>query len=463
MIGKLSLQSMLLGLLLAFLPAEGSLGFAQTPQDWNGAEQLLVYRNGNLLSGRVERDLGRYVIQTSSGSRIVVPVEQVDFVCRSLPEAYQLRRDRLPPIDPAAKQRPTARIEFFQWCIKLGLFAEAERELTELQMSRLPASELYAYLRQLHSAIERAELARAPLKSAPHTADPPAPNASAFNSLGPNLPAAEPTVILSDLPPVNRPLATVLNHPQANPTAAPSASTPPLKGEVIKPISYEEPAQPAPASAALPVPELEQLLKQLPTEGVSLYKRRVEPLLFRNCSNAGCHDPEKTRLPLQRLARGEGIPKRMSQQNLIQVLRFTGAGVEGDSPLLTAAATAHGGAVKAPLKLDSDHYRLLAAWVERMAAPSLAAGIEQVHSPLFSAASLPAEDRPPADARPLAGGPTSKQPGPLPAARERTLPQQTAPEIPQLETQPDAFVPADPFDPALFNRRQQKSGVKGSG
>lgn len=273
-------------------------------------------------------------------------------------------------------------------------------------------------------------------------------------------------MVLSDLPAVGPPLATVLNHPQANPLGQPTAA-PPLRAEVIKPVSFEEPAELPPASSALPVPELEMLLKRLPTEGVSLYKRRVEPLLFRNCSNAGCHDPEKTRLPLQRLARGEGIPKRMSQQNLIQVLRFTSSGVSGDSPLLTAATTAHGGAVKAPLKLDSEHYRLLAAWVERMAAPANAAGIPQVHSPLFSAATLPMEDRPPADARPIGG---NLSPGSLPTGLvgPGTPVSQTAPasakppEIPQLERAADAFVPADPFDPAIFNRRKNPAGQTGS-
>lgn len=452
MVAKSPLNSTIVSQALAVAVVWVSMGLAQGPAPWNGADQLLVYRNGNLLQGRIERELGRYVVRTSSGSRMVIPVEQVDFVCGSLKEAYQLKRDRLPPVTADAKTRPTARIEFFQWCIKQGLFTEAEAELTELQMSRLPASELYAYLRQLHSAMERSKLAQAaPAQQPPPTA----------NSVSP-----QPAVVLSDLPPVEPPLATVLNHPQANPLGQPAAAPPP-RADVIKPVSFEEPAGLPPASSALPVPELELLLKQLPTEGVSLYKRRVEPLLFRNCSNAGCHDPEKTRLPLQRLARGEGIPKRMSQQNLIQVLRFTGSGVAGDSPLLTAATTAHGGAVKAPLKLDSEHYRLLAAWVERMAAPATAAGIQQVHSPLFSAAALPAEDRPPADARPLTGTlPTGNLSGasaksPLPAGNPVPTPL-TPPEIPQLEGDANAFVPADPFDPAIFNRRKNPGGSASS-
>jgi hypothetical protein len=452
MIGKLLLQLTICGQAFALMLFGAAPSLAQDPNAWNGAGQLLVYRNGNLLHGQIERELGRYVVLTSSGSRIVVPVDQVDFVGSSLEEVCQLKRERLPPITDDTKTRPNARIEFFQWCLKQGLFAEAERELTELQMSRLPASELYAYLRQLHSAMERAELARA-------TPPPALPPSSLQPTTGPA--AINSAVVVTDLPPVETPLATVLNHPQANPLSQP-ASAPPERGELIKAVSYEEPIASAPASSALPVPELEQLLKQLPTEGVSLFKRRVEPLLFRNCSNAGCHDPEKTRLPLQRLARGEGIPKRMSQQNLIQVLRFVGSGVEGDSPLLTASVTAHGGAVKSPLKLDSEHYRLLAAWVERMAIPSKTAGIGQTHSPQFSAAALPAEDRPPADARPLVGSLMSPEPGPTASATETSLPVTRPPEIPQLEKQSEAYIPTDPFDPTIFNRRRHPSPPTGS-
>ncbi len=142
----------------------------------------------------------------------------------------------------------------------------------------------------------------------------------------------------------------------------------------------------------------------------------------------------------------------MSQQNLIQVLRFVGSGHAGDSPLLAAATTEHGGAIKPPLKKDSDHYQLLAAWAEHMAHPSAAAGIEPLVSPLFPPAQQPAADQPPVDAQPLnAQSPSA----PIPASR--TVAQQPVsselPEIPSLETAPVPFLPSDPFDPGIFNRR----------
>ncbi len=426
--------------IFCYLPLAGPLvaALGAAPQSLapvNSQEQLLVYHNGNLQRGQITRELGRYVVLTPSGSRLVVPIEQVDFLCRSLDEALQIKRDRLPKLTADSPERPTERIELFHWCLKQGLYVAAEEELTQLQLSRLSAGELYSFLRQLHAAIARTEAAR----------NRPAPEFSPTPS------RPEQAILLSDLPPVSQPPLTIRLPGEAAQAPAPTQPAVQEFSELIRPVAFEE-AIPAAEFGPLPVPELERLLKQLPAEGTAVFKRRVEPLLFRNCSNAGCHDPDKTRLPLLRLARGEGIPKRMSQQNLIQVLRFVGTGLEGNSPLLAAATTEHGGAIKPPLKKDSDHYRLLAAWAEHMALPTSAAGIEPLPSALFPPGGQPAEDRPPVDAQPLNSPlippPSTPSAGVAPPSASGRLP-----EIPSLETAPAAFLPVDPFDPEIFNRR----------
>ena len=402
-------------------------------------EQLLVYKNGNLQRGRIERQLGGYLALTPSGSRIVIPLEQVDFVCGSLSEALEIKRKRLPPIDSNSKERPTARIELFQWCLKHDLHSEAEQELTQLQLSRLTAQELYSLLRQLHTAIERttAKASPKPMVNSPDIRIAEAP-------------PAKPEYMFSDLP---------ANGPEPAPLPLPGAIAeqpmpPPLKGEVIKPVAYEE-TLPNTAAGTLPAYELEEKIKQLPVEGVSLFRRRVEPMLFKNCSNAGCHDPDKTRLPLQRLARGDGIPKRMSQQNLIQVLRFVGTGTEFDAPLLLAATSAHGGGVAPPLKKDTDQYRLLAIWVERMAPKTEFAGIPQTTSTLFPSVEAPPQDLPPSDAQPLPANPATAPASLFPANGQPKERSAELPTIPSLDGESEKFVPADPFDPALFNRRSK--------
>jgi|GEM_PF-3085938 len=437
MLRKLFVISLLL-CLLQYYPLGGPNRAAAQVAGSSQTEQLLVYKNGNLQRGRIERQLGGYLALTPSGSRIVIPLEQVDFVCGSLTEAFEIKRKRLPPIDSNSKERPNARIELFQWCLKHGLHTEAEQELSQLQLSRLTAQELYSLLRQLHTAIERTAI-----KSTPK------PAASLPE---PNLAAAapgKPEFMFSDLP-SNEPSSAPL-PPSSAIAVQPAAA--PLKGEVIKPVAYEE-ASPVTAAGTLPVYELEETIKQLPVEGVSLFKRRVEPMLFKNCSNAGCHDPDKTRLPLQRLARGEGIPKRMSQQNLIQVLRFVGGGTESDAPLLLAATTAHGGAVAAPLKKDTDQYRLLAIWVERMATKTEFAGIPQTTSTLFPSVEAPPQDLPPVDAQPLQANRPSVPASLFPASETKASPA-PLPMIPSLDGTTEKFVPADPFDPAIFNRRSK--------
>ena len=432
----ISLLSCLLQLYPLSGPGHAAAQVSGSPQ----TEQLLVYKNGNLQRGRIERQLGGYLALTPSGSRIVIPLEQVDFVCGSLAEALEVKRKRLPPIDSNAKDRPNARIELFQWCLKHGLHAEAEQELTQLQLSRLTAQELYSLLRQLHTAIERtmAKSAPKPAASLPDSSMP-------DNSMAETA-TAKPEFMFSELP-ANDPDAAL--PPSSAIVEQPAVA--PLKGEVIKPVAYEE-ATPVAAAGTLPVYELEETIKQLPVEGVSLFKRRVEPMLFKNCSNAGCHVPDKTRLPLQRLARGDGIPKRMSQQNLIQVLRFVGGGTEENAPLLLAASTAHGGGVAPPLKKDTDQYRLLAIWVERMAPKTEFAGILQTNSTLFPSVEAPPQDLPPVDAQPLpATRPTV--PASLFPANEPKASAAPLPTIPSLDGSTEKFVPTDPFDPAIFNRR----------
>lgn len=436
MLRKLFAISLLLCLSQLFTLGWTGSANAQVPGD-APAEQLLVYKNGNLQRGRIERQLGGYLALTPSGSRIVIPLEQVDFICGSLSEAFEIKRKRLPPLDPNSKDRPTARIALFHWCLKHGLHKEAEEELTQLQLSRLTAGELYSLLRQLHTAIEQTAVKSAPKPAA----------ALPENRVAQTQPA-KPEFMFSELPG---------NRAEAFPSTAPAplASAPaaaPLKGEVIKPVAYEE-ALPGTAAGTLPAYELEEKIKQLPVEGVSLYRRRVEPMLFKSCSNAGCHDPDKTRLPLQRLARGEGIPKRMSQQNLIQVLRFVGNGTESDAPLLLAATNAHGGGVTPPLKKDSDQYRLLAIWVERMAAKTEFAEIPQTESSMFPSVEAPAQDLPPSDAQPLPATHTLAPASVTPIRKEPKASAGSVPTIPSLDRATEKFVPADPFDPAIFNRR----------
>jgi hypothetical protein len=56
----------------------------------------------------------------------------------------------------------------------------------------------------------------------------------------------------------------------------------------------------------------------------------------------------------------------------------------------------------------------------------------------------------------------SPEPGPTASATETSLPVTRPPEIPQLEKQSEAYIPTDPFDPTIFNRRRHPSPPTGS-
>lgn len=404
--------------------------------DWglaqSGQEQLLVLKNGNLQRGLIERQLGGYSVRTVSGSRIVIPSDQVDFPCVSLEEAILIKRHRAEMAEQAGDATGRERVLFFTWCLKHGLVAEAQAELNVLQLKKISAAELDGYLRQLHAAMARAEGPTAAAQSDRVLR----PDSIAIAAL-----PGSASTDLESAPLELGPIDSTVGHSAI---------------ENIRPVSFEEPPRRTNGPVPFVATELERISKALPVEGVSLYRRRIEPLLFRNCSNAGCHDPNKTRWPLMRAARGEGIPRRMSQQNLIQTLAFVGTGQLESSPLLQAAITAHGGAAKAPLKQDSEQFQLLAQWAAYLAEPAKRVGIQPLGLTELAEEPVPPADSPPKDALPL---PTLFEPA---RGGVSPSPSQNLPEIPDLQPHDAAYRPTDPFDPEIFNRRTEplRSGRK---
>jgi hypothetical protein len=86
------------------------------------AEQFVVLRNGEVLSGHVARQADRCVI-TTSNSEIRVPSKDVDFICKSLDEAYQLQRNRV------IAGRIDDHLNLADWCLRQNLVGYAAREI----------------------------------------------------------------------------------------------------------------------------------------------------------------------------------------------------------------------------------------------------------------------------------------------------------------------------------------------
>jgi hypothetical protein len=114
-------------------------------------EGLLVLANGSIMEGTIARDGDYYRVLLDKGT-LRVRVDQVDFFCQTMAEAYQRRQARRLGQMPSAD----AHVEMAQWCLQHNLmefaFAElaAAREL-DPQHTLLPMIE-----RRLAQAMEMA-------------------------------------------------------------------------------------------------------------------------------------------------------------------------------------------------------------------------------------------------------------------------------------------------------------------
>jgi len=99
---------------------------ADSPPDAadDGAKGALVLQTGGVLVGRISRDGERYLVE-GSNSQLRVPASDVAFACRSLDEAYELKRGQI------SKSAPTAgaHLELAEWCLRYKLTSQAEKEL----------------------------------------------------------------------------------------------------------------------------------------------------------------------------------------------------------------------------------------------------------------------------------------------------------------------------------------------
>src|SRR5262245_3476211 len=93
----------------------------EAPTD--AAQQFLVLRNGEVLSGRITRDGDRYVV-AGEGSQMRIPSREVDFTCRTLDEAYSIQERRV------VAGRIDDRLTLADWCLRQGLTGYAARELS---------------------------------------------------------------------------------------------------------------------------------------------------------------------------------------------------------------------------------------------------------------------------------------------------------------------------------------------
>jgi hypothetical protein len=229
------------------------------------------------------------------------------------------------------------------------------------------------------------------------------------------------------------------------------------------PASPPQAARPRVAS----VKELEEMVRCMPRGSVESFTTAVQPLLLNSCTTGGCHGPRSADgFHLLRGAAGGPPSRRATQRNLQAVLGLIDRQRPETSPLLVEAIRAHGTAAEPALKeRDAAKYRQIVQWV---------CGVAQTDQPDRRTPQT-VSPRGPATARPMVaatvrGAPSPWQgasPGPSAgSAAMNPWPEPAAegpdpkPAPPKVKRGDDAepFVPVDPFDPEIFNRRYHGDG-----
>lgn len=206
----------------------------------------------------------------------------------------------------------------------------------------------------------------------------------------------------------------------------------------VKQVTFDSPL--AAPSAPAPTP------LDISAEAQTQFVRNIQPMLVHSCATGGCHQPDsQNRFQLDRWALEGSGNATLIRRNLAAVAAQVDKQDPASSPLIQWARHAHGGkGNKSSTALAPYQAALLMEWL------NAAAGV------------IPSELVAPELGDQTGAVPNeSKQPGrehdePAAAGADGSA---RAANMPRSAQQPNAsFVPRDPFDPEIFNRRQAVVG-----
>lgn len=359
---------------------------------------LLLLRNGEILRGQVAL-IGDFYHVTVPGGGIRIQVRDAELFCRDLEEGYRLKQARVNPTQAADH------LVLAEWCLRQGLIGYAADELTE---------------------------------------------AIALEPRHPRIPLVERRINLA----VSRPKDPHAEHGQS---------------------------QTSPSNE-----ELDRLVQSLPAGTMEMFTTTIQPLLLNHCSTAGCHGPAaKDQLRLARTPPSRPPTRRLTQRNLAVAVKMLDREHPEQSPLLVNALQSHGTTKAAPLpQRDTLPARQFENWVLRVAAgrePSKPATVSDALPLLQARKSMPLP--PPVndtesmevtgsltsgpgdvtnsiadgEAHPVdQDGPDIDGEPPANPGGDQRPPRRDKPRAqrPLQRGRPvESFVPIDPFDPEIFNRR----------
>ncbi|MEZ6096608.1 MAG: hypothetical protein R3C03_20665 [Pirellulaceae bacterium] len=362
---------------------------------WSGpefsrAQDLVVLRNGNVISGNAILSRDHATVEMVNGSKSIINLDQIGTICGTFEEAFEFVSKDI-PADDFDEQ-----LKLFRWCLKFEQLDLAERQFNRLSLTKVAPDQLLTIHRQLEMARESASRKTSPL-------------------------AFEQQIVETNM----------------------------ISDDSVTSVSYEESSDSIPNT--LPKYELEKVLEPIPNFCKMSFRRQIEPMLTRNCANAGCHHQRESVMPLFATSNGVPLPRLMSQQNLVQVLRRVDPErPASESDLVHFAATAHGTQELPTFARDSAEYQTILQWVTMMQEPVADSGLSLAKKLEPSGIETKGIE---ASTDTVPSIPKSFVPGqnraPKLAPESPTSP---IPSIPELHAPSKTERSNDPFDPNVFNR-----------
>jgi hypothetical protein len=353
--------------------------------------QHVVLRNGRVLSGTVTSLGDRTVIRFPQGGEVTLPSKEILITCHELTEAYRELAERI-----ADRRTATPNIELARWCLRNDLLAEAAEQLALARQRDGKHASLDPLQRQLDRL---QQLAETPPEPARHIASTPL---------------------------------------QATPSSF-SSSVPAAKRNA-------QPARPP------TMEELEETMRSIPKEGVEMFVNTIQPLMWNKCGTNRCHDTGgPSDLRVLRPVTNNQVWRRLSLRNLYTVLEYVDRHDPDGSPLVVKSREPHGGLAAAPLSEESLPYQQILVWARGVSGRRSPQPVDSVASREARAENVTAAGL--QDASRVA-----------PASFESPVVSERTPQTPRGDQDPAQaadhgpaeaanYVPRDPFDPEVFNRK----------
>ncbi len=455
------------------------------PQPFTPAEQFLVLKNGEVMRGQIFRNAERVTLITEQGSRLVLPAERTDFICNTMEEAYWGKAARTKASDLGGQKR------LFHWCLKNKMLGQAQNQIDILLQSDAKAADLEYLDRQLSVALLQqrnidCQIALANSSSSGTASEPEKSlTPSIFNQPERSMTLApielNQTIGVAQVgekaaqPVIFRPLPDLESAPTNETQFAGIPRNSDLPGPEnsdlnVRQVGFEEvildtisldhkvastigktdqseTAEPIDDRFMIPIYELDRETRSMPDGALGYYRQRVERILASGCSAAKCHSDDSHVMPLLQFGRSQAIPRRQSQRNLHNVLKYVDRARPFESRLLIAATTPHAGNSKPILEKGSPHHESLMKWLIMLSDDPREAIFEAVKSERQAAVAAAGTT-----VKPIEPEPDVMTPG-----RSSSLDfPDTIGEIPKLDAVEPGFIPMDPFDPEIFNRKYGK-------